>query len=89
LFLGSLENELARRGIVPRKSLDKSCDLVYRSSSTNGSVALGILLLIPFVVGSVVVFTLSLLRRNSANRALFEAGQSATLLTKTADWTPM
>jgi hypothetical protein len=111
LFLGNLEKELTRRGIIPRKPLDTASDLVYRdffnevriyaitegkhlrygyrSSSTNGAVALGVVLLIPFVVGSVVLFTLSLLRRNSTTRAMFEAGQSAAILTKTADWTPM
>ena len=111
LFLGNLEKELTRRGVIPRKPLDTASDLVYRdffnevriyaiqegkhlrygyrTSSTNWAIALGILLLIPFVVGSVVVFTLSLLRRNSTNRAMLEAGQSAALLTKTADWTPM
>jgi hypothetical protein len=111
LFLGNLEKELARRGVIPRKPLDTASDLVYRdffnevriyaiqegkhlrygyrSSSTNEAVALGVVLLIPFVVGSVVIFTLSLLRRNSTTRAMFEAGQSAALLTKTADWMPM
>lgn len=111
LFLGNLEAELTRRGVIPRKPLDTASDLVYRdffnevriyaipegkhlrygyrSSSTNEAVALGVVLLIPLVVGSLVIVTLSLLRRNSTNRALFEAGQSAALLTKTADWTPM
>lgn len=111
LFLGNLEKELARRGVIPRKPLNTESDLVYRdfftevkiyavtegknlrygyrSSSTNEAIALGVLLLIPFVVGSVVIFTLSLLRRNSTTRALSEAGQSAALLTRTADWTPM
>ncbi len=111
LFLGNLEKELTRRGVIPRKPLDKASDLVfrdffnevkiyattegkhlrygYRSSSTSWAIAIGVLLLIPFIVGSLVVFTLSLLRRNSTTRALFEAGQSAALLTKTADWTPM
>ena len=109
-FLGNLEKELIRRGIIPRKPLDTASDLVYRdffnevriyatregghlrygyrSSSTNEAVALGVVLLIPFVVGSIVIFTLSLLRRNSTNRAMFEAGQSAALLTRTADWAP-
>jgi hypothetical protein len=111
LFLGNLEKELTRRGVIPRKPLDTASDLVYRdffnevriyavqegkhlrygyrSSSTNEAIALGVLLLIPFIIGSVVVFTLSLLRRNSTNRAMFEAGQSAAILTRTADWTPM
>lgn len=111
LFLGNLEKELTRRGIIPRKPLDTASDLVYRdffnevriyatpegknlrygyrSSSTNEAVALGVILLIPFVVGSIVVFTLSLLRRNSTNHAMFEAGQAAALLSRTADWTPM
>jgi len=111
MFLGNLEEELTRRGIIPRKPLDTASDLVYRdffnevriyaiqegkhlrygyrSSSTNEAVALGVVLLVPFVLGSVVIFALSFLRRNNTNRALFEAGQSAALLTKTADWTPM
>jgi hypothetical protein len=119
MFLGNLEEELTRRGIIPRKPLDTASDLVYRdffnevriyaiqegkhlrygyrSSSTNEAVALGVVLLVPFVLGSVVIFVLgsvvifalSFLRRNNTNRALFEAGQSAALLTKTADWTPM
>lgn len=52
----------------------------YRISSTNEAVVLGVLLLIPFVIGSVVVFTLALLRRSSTSHALLEAGQSAAVL---------
>ena len=55
----------------------------YRISSTNIAVVLGVILLIPFVIGSVVVFTLALLRRNSTSRALAEAGRSAVLLSRT------
>ena len=61
----------------------------YRISSTNEAVALGVVLLIPFVIGSVMVFTLALLRRSSTTRALLEAGQAAALLSKSAEWTPM
>ena len=86
MFLGNLEKELSRRGIIPRKPLDTASDLVYRdffnevriyatqegkhlrygyrSSATNEAIAIGIVFLIPFVIGSVVIFTLSLLRRN-------------------------
>jgi len=61
----------------------------YRSSATNEAIAIGIVFLIPFVVGSVVIFTLSILRRNSTTQAMREAGQAAALLTRTAEWTPM
>jgi hypothetical protein len=111
IFLGNLEQELARRAIIPRKPLGSGSDLIYRDffnevkiyatpegkhlrygyriSSTNEAVALGVVLLIPFVIGSVMVFTLALLRRSSTTRALLEAGQAAALLSKSAEWTPM
>lgn len=111
IFLGNLEQELARRGIIPRKPLDTASDLIYRdffnevriyavpegkdlrygyrTSSTNEAVALGAILLIPFVIGSVVVFTFAILRRNNTTHALMEAGQSAAILSRSAEWTPM
>jgi len=61
----------------------------YRISSTNEAVALGVILLIPFVIGSVMVFTLALLRRSSTTRALVEAGHAAALLSRSSEWTPM
>lgn len=61
----------------------------YRISSTDEAIALGVILLIPFVIGSVMVFTLALLRRSSTARSMFEAGQAATLLSASSEWTPM
>ncbi len=103
LFLGNLEKELKRRGLIPRVPLDKESDLVYRDffnevkvnvaeegpnlrfgyriSAATAAVTLGVILLIPFVVGSVVLFALALLRRNNIQLTLNEAGQSARILT--------
>ncbi|MDA4133965.1 MAG: hypothetical protein OK441_00135 [Thaumarchaeota archaeon] len=54
----------------------------YRISATSIAVTLGVILLIPFVVGSVVLFALAILRRNNTQMTLREAGQSAELLTR-------
>ena len=106
LYLGNLEKELKRRGLIPRVPLNKEADLVYRDffnevriqvaeegpwlrfsyriSAATGAVALGVILLIPFVVGSVVLFALALLRRNNIQMTLTEAGRSAETVSKDA-----
>lgn len=53
----------------------------FRTSATSSAVTLGVILLIPFVVGSVVLFALAILRRNNTQTTLREAGQAAELLT--------
>ena len=52
----------------------------YRISATAWAVALGVLLLIPFVVGSIVLFALAIMRRVSTQHTLHEAGESAAVL---------
>ena len=52
----------------------------YRISAATGAVALGVILLIPFIVGSVVLFALALLRRNNIQMTLREAGRSAEII---------
>jgi hypothetical protein len=106
LFLGILEKELKRRGLIPRVPLDKEVDLIYRDffnevriyvtqegaglrfgyriSATAGAVTLGVILLIPFVIGSVVLFALAILRRNNTQLTLHEAGQAAEILCREA-----
>lgn len=103
-FLSNLDKELVRRGVIPRKPLEKGPDLIYRdffneiriyvaqegpdlrfgfrSSSTRWVVWLGVVLLVPFVVGSIVIFYLAYLSRESTRVALVEAGVSAALLCK-------
>jgi hypothetical protein len=103
-FLGNLEKELKRRGLIPRVPLDKEADLIYRDffnevkihvtqegtalrfgyriSAATGAVTLGVLLLIPFVIGSVALFTLAILRRNNTQLTLNEAGQAAEILSR-------
>jgi hypothetical protein len=103
-FMGSLEKELTRRGMVPRIPLEKGIDLIYRDfftevriyaspedahlrfsyriSATTSAIALGILFLVPFVVGSFVVFALAILRHNNTYRTIQEASQTAALLAK-------
>lgn len=110
LFLGNLERELKRRGLIPRVPLNKEADLVYRDffdevkinvseegpnlrfgyriSAATGALVLGVILLIPFVVGSAVLFALAMLRRNSIQLALNEAGQSAGVLSGGAEESP-
>ena len=56
----------------------------YRISAATGAVALGVILLIPFVIGSVVLFALALLRRNNIQLTLNEAGTSADVLSRAA-----
>lgn len=107
LFLGNLERELKRRGLIPRVPLNKEADLVYRDffdevkinvseegpnlrfgyriSAATGALVLGVILLIPFVVGSAVLFALAMLRRNSIQLTLNEAGQSAVVLSGGAE----
>ena len=102
LFLGNLEKELKRRGLIPRVPLDKETDLIYRDffnevkvyatqegkdlrfgyriSAATGAVALGVILLIPFVIGSVVLFALAVLRRTNTQLILNESGRAAETL---------
>jgi len=54
----------------------------FRTSATPSAVTLGVILLIPFVVGSVVLFALAILRRNNTQMTLREAGQAAEILTR-------
>ncbi len=54
--------------------------LSYRISATTEAVALGVLLLIPFVVGSIVLFSLATLRRTSTQHTIDQAGVSAATL---------
>jgi len=54
----------------------------YRISATSGAVTLGVILLIPFVVGSVVLFALAILRRNNTQLTLREAGHAAEILSR-------
>ena len=105
-FLGNLEKELKRRGLIPRVPLNKEADLIYRDffnevkiqvaqegtglrfsyrvSAANGAVALGVILLVPLVVGSVVLFGLAILRRNNILLTLNESGRVADLLCREA-----
>jgi hypothetical protein len=104
LFLGNLEKELKRRGLIPRVPLDKETDLIYRDffnevkvyvtqegkdlrfgyriSAATGAVALGVILLIPFVIGSIVLFALAVLRRTNTQLILDESGRSAEILSE-------
>jgi hypothetical protein len=54
----------------------------YRISAASGAVTLGVILLVPFVIGSVVLFALAILRRNNTQLTLREAGQAAEILTR-------
>lgn len=56
--------------------------LGYRISATAWAIALGVILLIPFIVGSIVLFALAIMRRMSTQHTLEEAGKSAALLSK-------
>ena len=58
--------------------------LGYRISATSGAIALGVLLLIPFVVGSIVLFALAILKRTNTQQTIDEAGLSAAILTRNA-----
>jgi hypothetical protein len=102
VFLANLDKELVRRGVIPRKPLERGPDLIYRdffnevriyaapedanlrfgfrSSSTKWAICLGVILLVPFVIGSVVIFYLAFLRRESTHAALMEAGTTAAML---------
>jgi hypothetical protein len=104
VFLGELEKELKRRGLVPKVPLEKNVDLIYRDffnevriyvsqeesnvrlgyriSATPGAIALGVLLLIPFVVGSIVLFALAILKRTNTQQTIDEAGLSAAILSR-------
>lgn len=53
----------------------------YRISVTNQAIVLGILLMIPFLLGAVVVFVATVLRQYYMIRSLQEAGEGAELLT--------
>ena len=54
--------------------------LGYRISATKGAITLGVILLIPFVIGSIVLFALALLRRTNTKETIEEAGWSAAIL---------
>jgi hypothetical protein len=63
---------------------DSNLRLSYRVTATTGAMILGILLLIPFVVGSIVLFALAILRRMNTQRTIDESGSSATILLRNA-----
>jgi hypothetical protein len=54
--------------------------LGYRVSATSEAITLGVILLIPFVIGSVVLFALAILRRVNTQHTIDEAGLSAAIL---------
>ena len=54
----------------------------YRISAATSAVVLGVVLLIPFVVGSAVLFALAILRRDNLKLTLDEAGRIADVLTR-------
>jgi hypothetical protein len=54
----------------------------YRISVATGAVTLGVILLIPFIIGSVVLFALVILRRNNIQLTLNESGKSAEILSR-------
>ena len=54
----------------------------YRISAAPGAVALGVILLIPFVIGSVVLFALAMLRRENTQLILNESGRAAEILSR-------
>lgn len=56
--------------------------LSYRISATTEAVAIGVILLIPFVIGSVVLFALAILRRTNTQHTIDQAGQSAAVLSR-------
>jgi hypothetical protein len=56
--------------------------LSYRISATTGAIALGVVLLIPFVIGSVVLFGLAILGRTNTQHTIEQAGVSAATLTR-------
>jgi hypothetical protein len=58
--------------------------LSYRISATPGAIALGVLLLIPFVVGSIVLFALAILKRTNTQQTIDESGLSAAILSRGA-----
>lgn len=57
--------------------------LSYRISATTEAVLLGVILLIPLVIGSFVLFALAILRRTNTQNTIDQAGQSAAILTRT------
>jgi uncharacterized integral membrane protein len=54
--------------------------LGYRISATTGTITLGVILLIPFVIGSIILFALAILRRTNTKETIDEAGRSASIL---------
>jgi hypothetical protein len=58
--------------------------LGYRMSATPGAIALGVILLIPFVIGSIVLFALAILRRMNTQHVIEQAGLSAAILSRSA-----
>ena len=56
--------------------------LGYRMSATPGAIALGVILLIPFVIGSIVLF--AILRRMNTQHVIEQAGLSAAILSRSA-----
>ncbi len=55
----------------------------YRISATNQAIALGIVLLIPFVIGAAVVVFLALLRHNNIRQSLQEAADTSAITCRT------
>ncbi len=51
----------------------------YRVSATNQAIVLGIVLLIPFIIGAAVVVFLALLRHNNIRQSLLEAGETSAI----------
>jgi len=56
--------------------------LGYRVSATTEAVALGVILLVPLVIGSFVLFALAILRRTNTQQMLNQAAQSAAILSR-------
>ena len=56
--------------------------LGYRISATTEAVALGVILLIPLVIGSFVLFALAIMRRTNTQHTIDQAAQSAAILSR-------
>ncbi len=55
----------------------------YRISATNQAIVLGIVLLIPFIIGAAVVVFLALLRHNNIRQSLQEAAETSAITCRT------
>lgn len=73
-----------RINVIPE---GKNLRLSYRISASTGAIVLGIVLLIPFVVGSIVLFALAIMRRTSTQHTIDEAAASAVILCRSSDLT--